>query len=62
MVCREIEAHGGVAKEFNTIAVDDRIAMGRRHALQPAIAEVMRMRWNTWLMQLRRCAGVYLQL
>lgn len=28
MVCREIEAAGGVAKEFNTIAVDDGIAMG----------------------------------
>ncbi len=28
MVCREIEANGGVAKEFNTIAVDDGIAMG----------------------------------
>ena len=28
MVAREIEAHGGVAKEFNTIAVDDGIAMG----------------------------------
>ncbi len=28
LVCREIEAHGGVAKEFNTIAVDDGIAMG----------------------------------
>ncbi|MAL99875.1 MAG: dihydroxy-acid dehydratase [Alteromonadaceae bacterium] len=28
MVCREIEASGGVAKEFNTIAVDDGIAMG----------------------------------
>ncbi|WP_419833291.1 dihydroxy-acid dehydratase [Endozoicomonas atrinae] len=27
-VCREIEKHGGVAKEFNTIAVDDGIAMG----------------------------------
>jgi dihydroxy-acid dehydratase len=27
-VCREIEAAGGVAKEFNTIAVDDGIAMG----------------------------------
>ena len=25
---REIEAAGGVAKEFNTIAVDDGIAMG----------------------------------
>ncbi|PIE00874.1 MAG: dihydroxy-acid dehydratase [Thiothrix nivea] len=28
MVAREIEDHGGVAKEFNTIAVDDGIAMG----------------------------------
>lgn len=28
MVCREIELHGAVAKEFNTIAVDDGIAMG----------------------------------
>ncbi|MCE2717108.1 MAG: dihydroxy-acid dehydratase [Alphaproteobacteria bacterium] len=28
LVAREIEKHGGVAKEFNTIAVDDGIAMG----------------------------------
>src|ERR1700739_3062998 len=28
LVCREIEKVGGVAKEFNTIAVDDGIAMG----------------------------------
>src|SRR3982751_1259772 len=28
MVAREIEKTGGVAKEFNTIAVDDGIAMG----------------------------------
>src|SRR5574340_1051546 len=28
LVAREIEAMGGVAKEFNTIAVDDGIAMG----------------------------------
>jgi dihydroxyacid dehydratase/phosphogluconate dehydratase len=28
LVAREIEAAGGVAKEFNTIAVDDGIAMG----------------------------------
>lgn len=28
LVCREIESAGGVAKEFNTIAVDDGIAMG----------------------------------
>jgi dihydroxy-acid dehydratase len=28
LVAREIEAYGGIAKEFNTIAVDDGIAMG----------------------------------
>ncbi len=28
MVAQEIEKHGGIAKEFNTIAVDDGIAMG----------------------------------
>ena len=28
LVCREIEKFGGIAKEFNTIAVDDGIAMG----------------------------------
>src|ERR1700757_2898277 len=28
LVCREIEKVGGIAKEFNTIAVDDGIAMG----------------------------------
>ena len=28
LVAREIETAGGVAKEFNTIAVDDGIAMG----------------------------------
>jgi len=28
MVAREIEAAGGIAKEFNTIAIDDGIAMG----------------------------------
>jgi len=28
LVCREIEAAGGIAKEFNTIAIDDGIAMG----------------------------------
>jgi dihydroxy-acid dehydratase len=28
LVAREIEAAGGVAKEFNTIAIDDGIAMG----------------------------------
>src|ERR1700692_3552908 len=29
LVAREVEAAGGIAKEFNTIAVDDGIAMGR---------------------------------
>ncbi|MFN2257640.1 MAG: dihydroxy-acid dehydratase [Desulfuromonadaceae bacterium] len=28
LVASEIEAHGGIAKEFNTIAIDDGIAMG----------------------------------
>ncbi|QCI21299.1 dihydroxy-acid dehydratase [Buchnera aphidicola (Hyperomyzus lactucae)] len=28
LVCKEIEQSGGVAKEFNTIAIDDGIAMG----------------------------------
>jgi len=28
MVCKEIEKFGGIAKEFNTIAIDDGIAMG----------------------------------
>jgi dihydroxy-acid dehydratase len=30
-VAREMEKAGGVAKEFNTIAIDDGIAMGRYH-------------------------------
>ncbi|MEW8398457.1 MAG: dihydroxy-acid dehydratase, partial [Candidatus Thiodiazotropha sp.] len=33
LVAREIEAAGGVAKEFNTIAVDDGIAMGHEGML-----------------------------
>ncbi|MBA54053.1 MAG: dihydroxy-acid dehydratase [Pseudomonadales bacterium] len=33
LVCREIEKAGGVAKEFNTIAVDDGIAMGHNGML-----------------------------
>jgi dihydroxy-acid dehydratase len=44
LVAREIEAAGGVAKEFNTIAVDDGIAMGHDGMLYslPPIAS------NTW--------------
>ena len=37
LVAGEIEAAGGVAKEFNTIAVDDGIAMG--HSGMPAVAD-----------------------
>ena len=33
LVAREIEAAGGVAKEFNTIAIDDGIAMGHEGML-----------------------------
>ncbi|MDO4795949.1 MAG: dihydroxy-acid dehydratase [Brachymonas sp.] len=33
LVAREIEAAGGIAKEFNTIAVDDGIAMGHQGML-----------------------------
>ncbi len=33
MVAREIEAAGGIAKEFNTIAIDDGIAMGHQGML-----------------------------
>ena len=33
LVAREIEAAGGVAKEFNTIAIDDGIAMGHQGML-----------------------------
>ena len=33
LVAREIERAGGVAKEFNTIAVDDGIAMGHSGVL-----------------------------
>lgn len=33
MVAREIEAHGGIAKEFNTMAICDGIAMGHQGML-----------------------------
>lgn len=33
LVAQEIERHGGIAKEFNTIAVDDGIAMGHEGML-----------------------------
>ena len=46
LVAAEIQAAGGVAKEFNTIAVDDGIAMGH----------------DGMLYSLRRCDGVYFEL
>jgi len=59
LVGREIEAAGGVAKEFNTIAVDDGIAMGHSGMLyslpsRELIADsveymvngIRRMRWS----------------
>ena len=50
MVARDIEAAGGVAKEFNTIAVDDGIAMvklwlnvGRAEQLRRSLTA-----WDAW--------------
>ena len=64
LVAREIEQVGGVAKEFNTIAVDDGIAMGHSGMLiqsaQPR--SDCRQRGIHGQCPLRRCAGVYLQL
>ena len=50
LVAREIEAAGGVAKEFNTIAVDDGIAMGHDGMLySPALARADRRHASsTW--------------
>ena len=49
LVAREIEAAGGVAKEFNTIAVDDGIAMGHDgmlYSCRPGILSPIL--WSTW--------------
>ena len=50
MVAREIEAAGGVAKEFNTIAVDDGIAMGHDGMLYslPSREFIADSASNTW--------------
>jgi dihydroxy-acid dehydratase len=49
LVAREIEAAGGVAKEFNTIAVDDGIAMGHDGMLYSLPSrESSRTRSSTW--------------
>ena len=64
MVAREIEAAGGIAKEFNTIAVDDGIAMGSwRHVVQLAFARFdCRQRGVHGERALRRRDGVHFQL
>ncbi len=64
LVAREIEASGGVAKEFNTIAVDDGIAMGHDGMLyslpsREVIADAVEYMVNA---PLRRRAGLHLQL
>ena len=63
MVCEEIQRAGGIAKEFNTIAVDDGIAMGhdgilcslpsRDHSRQRSVYDQC---------ALHQCTGVYFKL
>ena len=49
LVAREIEKAGGVAKEFNTIAVDDGIAMGHDGMLYSLPSrEIIADRSSTW--------------
>jgi dihydroxy-acid dehydratase len=50
LVAREIEKAGGVAKEFNTIAVDDGIAMGHDGMLYslPSREVIADSRSSTW--------------
>ena len=50
LVCREVERAGGVAKEFDTIAVDDGIAMGHAGMLYslPLARADRRQRRSTW--------------
>ena len=45
LVAREIERVGGVAKEFNTIAVDDGIAMGHSGIWS---MHIVLMRWSVF--------------
>ena len=64
LVAREIETAGGVAKEFNTIAVDDGIAMGHDGMLyslpsREIIADSRRVHGQR---ALRRRHGLHLQL
>ena len=64
LVAREIEAAGGVAKEFNTIAVDDGIAMGHDGMLYslPSREIDRRQRRVHGQRPLRRRDGLHLQL
>ena len=64
LVAREIEEAGGVAKEFNTIAVDDGIAMGHDGMLYslPSPRAHRRLGRVHGQRALRRRAGVHLQL
>ena len=64
LVAREIEKAGGVAKEFNTIAVDDGIAMGHDGMLYslPSRETHRRQRRVHGQRPLRRRHGVHLQL
>ena len=64
LVAREIEKAGGVAKEFNTIAVDDGIAMGHDGMLYslPSREIDRRQRRVHGQRALRRRDGVHLQL
>ena len=62
LVAREIESAGGVAKEFNTIAVDDGIAMGHDGMLYslPSPRESSPTASNTWstrIAPMRWCAS-----
>jgi dihydroxy-acid dehydratase len=61
LVAREIEAAGGVAKEFNTIAVDDGIAMGHDGMLyslpsREVIADASNI-WSTAIAPTPWCAS-----
>ena len=63
LVAREIEASGGVAKEFNTIAVDDGIAMGHDGMLYSLPSrDLLHRRCGSRGRGQYRCGHDYLQL
>lgn len=62
LVAGEIESAGGVAKEFNTIAVDDGIAMGHSGMLyslpsRELIADAVEYMGSTHIAPTRWCAS-----